>query len=297
MENIVIKLQHLFEVDNRIKKEMYNSVPPSDEGYLDANSLCTYTDSLNDVLMYIFSELKCITLDFFGADPIALKTVENLESTVKQNFYECGLDINALRKFYKQYISDMSLTFVDEVKDKCVGYTLFNDLPFDRVTTINEMLHLVHAYVVNNDMILQSVPKINEKKNKEDYPITLRGYSTEVFQNLYKSFPINLDIGWTDLVCINERKMLIMVRDKGHALTFEVTLRNDNTARVEYFIPKICNVDMVNALPGINKVNNDSIGATGVFETSILQLNEKIFYIIEKTPTDKDMILDEYLSR
>lgn len=33
-----------------------------------------------------------------------------------------------------------------------------------------------------------------------------------------------------------------MVRDRGHALSIEVTLNKDN-ARIEYFIPKICNVE------------------------------------------------------
>ena len=289
MENSIIKLQHLFEVDNRIKKEMYNSAPPSDEGYLDVNSLCDYSNKLNDSLIYIFSELKCVTLDFFGADPSALKTVEGLEKRVKQSFYECGLDINALRKFYKQYISDMAPSFVDEVKDNCVGYTVLDNPPFDKVTTINEMLHLVHAYVVNNEMILQSVPAVSEKKNDNDYPITLRGASTEVFQRLYEAFPTNIEVGWTDLVALNERKMLVMVRDRGHALTLEITLNGDK-ARVEYFIPKICNIDMVNALPGINPATENSVGATGVFETDVSELSEKVIYLIEKVPTDKDII-------
>ncbi len=37
-------------------------------------------------------------------------------------------------------------------------------------------------------------------------------------------------------------------------LTIEVTL-NNNIARIEYFIPKLCNIEMINNLPGVNKVN------------------------------------------
>lgn len=49
------------------------------------------------------------------------------------------------------------------------------------------------------------------------------------------------------MVAISERKLLMMVRDRGHALSIEITLNGQN-ARLEYFIPKVCNVDMVNNL-------------------------------------------------
>ncbi len=33
---------------------------------MDEVSVSKYTDKLNDSLMYIFNELKCVTLDIFG---------------------------------------------------------------------------------------------------------------------------------------------------------------------------------------------------------------------------------------
>ena len=104
-------------------------------------------------------------------------------------------------------------------------------------------------------------------------------------------FPNDLDVGWTDMVAVNERKLLMMVRDRGHALTIEITL-NLQTARIEYFIPKLCNVDMINNLPGINKVNQDSIGATGIIETPINDLPNALFSFISKVPTDNDMVIN-----
>lgn len=83
----------------------------------------------------------------------------------------------------------------------------------------------------------------------------------------------------------------MMVRDVGHALTIEVTI-NNNIARMEYFIPKLCNINMINALPGVNKVNENSIGATGVIETDISNLSGTLFYFISKVPTDLDMVFE-----
>ena len=47
---------------------------------------------------------------------------------------------------------------------------------------------------------------------------------------------------------------------------------------------------MINMLPGINRVNNDSIGATGVVEVSIEDLSKTLFDFISKVPMDSDMI-------
>ena len=81
-----------------------------------------------------------------------------------------------------------------------------------------------------------------------------------------------------------------MVRDRGHALSIEITLNNDK-ARIEYFIPKLWNIDMINKLPGVNKVDNNSVGATGVIEVDKNELPQVLFNFISKVPMDSDMIL------
>ena len=133
-------------------------------------------------------------------------------------------------------------------------------------------------------------------ENNYKYPISLRGIKVPVFEQLLAVFPNDLDVGCTDMVAVNERKLLMMVRDRGHALTIEITL-NLQTARIEYFIPKICNVDMVNNLPGINKVNQDSVGATGILEIPISDLSNTLFSFISKVPMDSDMIINNRNTR
>lgn len=46
---------------------------------------------------------------------------------------------------------------------------------------------------------------------------------------------------------------------------------------------------MINRLPGVNKVNKDSVGATGVMEVKISDLPKTLFNFISMVPTDLDM--------
>ena len=200
----LIRLKHFFEVDTRIKKEM-NNMAPSMIKYYDEASINKYTDDLNDSLVYIFNELRCIVLDLIGGDPYVLEKITYLESNIKKEFYSCGFDINKLKLFYQKYVSNMEKDFVDSVKNECVGYKIGGRLTsVEKATSINEMLHFLHSYIVNNDYILMSIPLLDEKNNEYDYPIRLRGMDSDIFRNLFDSFPADLDVGDTDMVAINK---------------------------------------------------------------------------------------------
>lgn len=43
----IIKLQHFFSVDTKIKKEIYDIAPQSLNGYIDETSKATHFNSLN----------------------------------------------------------------------------------------------------------------------------------------------------------------------------------------------------------------------------------------------------------
>jgi len=292
MDNTIIRLEHFFQVDLEIKKGMYDLVPSNIE-YYDELSVQKYTDKLDEFLTYAFSEVKCITLDIFGKDSNVMAKIFSVEKNIKGQFYSCGFDINKLKKFYEVNISNMTSDFINSVKQECVGYTFAGTSSVDAASSLNEILHFIHSYIINNESILQSISLINQKQNEFGYPIQLRGNKVEIFEHLFEVFPINIDVGWTDMVAINEKKLIMMVRDRGHALSIEITL-NGNMARIEYFIPKLCNIDMINALPGINKVNNASIGATGTIEINKNELPHVLFDFISKVPTDDDMIFNNY---
>lgn len=286
-----LKLQHFFLVNRKIKDELYNICPPFTSDAQDMASIAKYTDHTYDSLNYILCELNCVASDFIN-DLEILAIIDKHGQNIRNEFIRCGLDIDKLRIFYKNCISSMNPEFLDLIKSECVGYTTSNLSTniVNHVTTINEMLHLLHSYIMNNEEIYQSLPKINEKQNGFSYPISLYGEKNEFANMVFSKFPIEIDCGWTDIVSISNEKVIMMIRDRGHALTIEITKIGSNY-HIEYFIPKLCNIEMINNLPGINKVKEGAPGATGVFETdNILDL----YNFINSVPTDSDMVFDEY---
>ena len=110
----------------------------------------------------------------------------------------------------------------------------------------------------------------------------IKEYTEKIFEDI-KHFDKNSNEYWY-------ARELMMVRDRGHALTIEITI-NNQMARLEYFILKLCNLDMINNLPGINKVNENSVWATGTFEIPIIDLPNELFTFISKVPMDDDMVV------
>lgn len=292
MENMNLKnLQKFFKADKLIKKELYNMCPPSYVGPTSQYSIIEYCENTNISIQNIFDILKSLYNLFLGSyfdekiDELRLKIINELTN--------CKLDINKLKLFYENNISSMKLEFLDKVKKECVGYSMFTSIneSFEMVETINGLLHLLHSYIVNNENFYQRTDKINTKINNFKYPIVLHGVEDEFALNLFSNFPVEMDCGWTDIVSLGNNSCIIMVRDRGHALTIEISKVGEDY-RIEYFIPKLCNVEMINKLPGINKVIPDAQGATGKFEVPKQELYNSLYDFISSVPMDSDIVLD-----
>ena len=80
-----------------------------------------------------------------------------------------------------------------------------------------------------------------------------------------------------------------MIRDRGHALSIQIDISDQDNIYVDYYIPKICNIDMVNSLKGVRKVDEHSMFTNGCFQTNINNLNIELFKFISMVPTDLDM--------
>lgn len=287
-KDTISKLQNFFSADLIIKKEM-NALYLSDE-YKDIESIIKYTNNANASLDYIFDKLKSIAKDFFEDSELLNKKIELLKLSSKKAFIESSTNISKLKLFYKNYVSDMKPEFIDCVKRECHGYLLYRtDESLKMADTINEILHYMHSSIINNDKLLNEIPVSFVKTNDYDYPISMRGnVENPYFIKMFSDFPTEMFCGITDMVSISKNKLIMMVRDLGHALSTEITILGDK-ARIEYFIPKICNLAMVNNLPGINKVKTSSVGATGVIEVDIENLSNALFDFLSKVPTDLDI--------
>lgn len=287
-EEALKKFKDFFTSDMKIKETLLK-LAPTEMDDINEESRIEYTDKL-------YKELKNLELEFIE---MAQNFVDNQEvvQTIKSHFEKAREAFligkykpAAIYKLYVEQFTDMSPKLIEDVKGEFWGHRLYGgDLEkcIKESGSINEILHVFHSYLTNNDKMMEELPVIATKQNSIEEPITLYGEETELSRKLFEEFPIELDCDITDIVSI-QGKILMMVRGRGHALTIDIDTSQKDDILVKYFVPKLCNRDMIEALPGINIKGISENGATGLFQTSSEEMPKKIFDFIEKVPTDLD---------
>lgn len=288
MEENLKKLEIFFNNDLKVKKILHELEPK--ESYKYNNDSCIeygnkLYKSIEDIAFYIIQ----IANKFF---PNEEQYCKNYFTALKSELLKVGYDFNKLSHFYNICLANMSEEFVNKVGENCVGYTIFSGVSFNEAKSINELLHLMHQSVINNEYVLHSMPKLDAKNNEFGYSITLYGVEKDLSKCIFDNFPLDMDCGWTDIVSL-ENKIIMMVRDRGHALSIEIEKENDKYY-IKYFIPKICNVDMVNNLRGVTKVDNNSKYTVGIIQTIEENLPLELYDFISKVPMDSDMVLSNF---
>lgn len=208
-----------------------------------------------------------------------------------QTFYQVLKNgYSSALKFIHENISDMRPEFIYSVNKGFIGYYLFYGEEVLFPNTINEILHYIHSYVINNENFYQAIPilKTNKLKDNTENNIILRGISNDLSNQLYEEL-IKINLNSEDINIISlQNKILIMARALGHAAVLEIELENDEEIYVSYFIPKNTNKEKVSQLKGINK-NTDEF-ASGNFKTSKSQFVDDICTLLKNIPTDLDLL-------
>lgn len=283
-------LMAFFKEDKYIKNQMIRLVPPSDT--FDEYVIEKYSNDLYDTLKDIFNDLIMFS-NYFS--PYLTKSIESIKDRTLNNLAEAKLDINKLKKFYVENISDMSEELVSATKKDFKGYYFGGSgESLKYMKTLNEVLHVLHSSIVNNNELYNSLNIIETKKLDEYVDLRFFGVDNELARSLYESFPEELNDCITDIVGLENNGAMMMVRDLGHALTIEFETIGDEI-RVSYFIPKLCNKDMINQLPGVKKVD-ESVdmfdGTTGTFYTTKKSLVHDAYDFMKKVPTDSDIVFN-----
>ncbi len=282
-------LKNFIKTDLSIKNDLLELAPNKTDNF-DESSKINYIDKLYKSLKDLEFDFKSSLKGFNFDDKINESLTEFFNKEKEKLAISSYNNINC-NEIYQNNFSDMSKTFIEDVKKTFVGYTSFNENDLNtsikEAKTINELLHTCHSYIMNNQSILSSITKISEKQNQFKYPISLYGEQTKAAEELFNNFPMDLDVGWTDIISL-EDQIFMMVRDRGHALTIDIDTSKDDYL-VKYFVPKLCNEEMIKALPGINKDNISQNGASGCFQCKNTEFTNKLFSFIEKVPTDNDM--------
>ena len=116
------------------------------------------------------------------------------------------------------------------------------------------------------------------------------GKENDLSRDLFNKYPVELDTGEVDILSFDDH-LLMMVRDVGHALSIDSTIENDNI-RVSYFVPKSCNIEKVNKLKGVTKLDpltSDMFSPTnGEFVCKKEDFTNEIIDFISNVPTDAD---------
>ena len=275
------RIEEFFNIDLEVKK-ILNDLAPNEIDAYDSSYAIKYSDRL-------FQELKILKYYI-----IRIMSSFDIKETdfINQIFinYEIelanvGTDFNKLKQFYKNNLSDMSPILIEKINKDCAGYAFIETKLLKEAKTINEILHFLHHYITNNEQFYQDVPQIAEKNG-----IFLRGKETSIGKEIYDKIPYNTSIGIIDIISLSN-KVLLMVRDKGHALTIEIT-KEENDYTVRYFIPKLCNYLMVNNLKGVTKVAPGDSFTVGLFASSHEKLSDDIVNLIEGVPEDKHMTIE-----
>lgn len=287
MSDNLEKIENFFNLDLKIKKEIMDlKIDPSYQ--LKEDDIEKYIRKIYDTLLDIKQDFIKIANDFYFGEYV-LNIIKQKFRTYEERLLNSGYDIYKIRNFYEKNIYELSEEIVFQTKSEIFGYSISNDITslLNRSNTINEMLHIIHYYIINNDRIYQSMPKVSSKINDFQEDINLYGKENDLAYNLFNFFPNDIFVGTTDIVSLNN-KVLIMIRDIGHATVFEIEEYNDKI-NVQYYIPKICNVNMVNNLKGVNKVTDKDRCTSGFFITDRAHFLNDMFDTISKIPSDTDM--------
>ncbi len=296
MSNIE-KINDFFEHDMNIKKAMMDMAP--DQSYLyDEGYIITYFDTAYHDLDYIFDELRTLIKDFNNKD-ISENTEKKFQQ-IMEEFIRCGYDGSKLNKFYHDRIADIRPEFIVKMNQTTAGYLLMRDaaFPVRESRTINEMLHTLHSYVVNNDNFYRGNEQVVKAVLSKDCTVTVYGEDNKLAREVFGILS-NHEIPQCDevlVLSVNEDKVLVMTRGLGHATSFEFDRTPEGDIRVSYFIPKICDVDMINNLKGINRIKPLTpifTGARGLFFTSEDSLYNDFTGLLHGIPGDDDLMRDE----
>lgn len=283
------KLDKFFKIDLKIKDLILKTKP--NEKIYDTSGAIKYVDNLIKELDTIKDYFFWI-IDTYNMTPYLKDVINNSFNEYNEKLLNSNYDYDKLTRIYQECILKMTVGLEKELQKNLFGYNINRKevKSFEKCKTINDYLHAFHFYIVNNEKIFHSMPIIDRKINKDDEPIILFGKENDVSRDLFNKYPVELGTGEVDILSFDDH-LLMMIRDVGHALSVDSTIENDNI-RVSYFVPKSCNIEKVNKLKGVTKLDpltSDMFSPTnGEFVCKKEDFTSEMIDFISNVPTDID---------
>ena len=283
------KLDKFFKIDLKIK-DLILKTKPNEKTY-DTSGAIKYVDNLINELDTIKDYFFWV-IDTYNMSPYLKDVINNSLNEYNEKLLNSNYDYDRLIRIYQECILKMTSGLDKELQKNLFGYNINRKEveSFEKCKTINDYLHAFHFYIVNNEKIFHSMPVIDRKINKDDEPIILFGKENDLSRDLFNKYPVELGTGEVDILSFDDH-LLMMIRDVGHALSVDSTIENDNI-RVSYFVPKSCNIEKVNKLKGVTKLDpltSDMFSPTnGEFVCKKEDFTSEMIDFISNVPTDID---------
>lgn len=276
---MIEKLEKFFKKDLELKILLNKLIIECDE--------VKYQDILFYALKEIKYEINKILEDFNLEENKEI--INNKFENYEKKLINTSCNNEKLKKYYQNNFIDLSDNVIEELKKTNKGYYSRKDISkyLKIATSINEIIHIIHSYIINDETLYEKMEILGKRYYENEFPLILYGEKNELAHSIFMSIPHETLNGETHILGL-KNKILMMIRDRGHALSIEIEIE-ENDIYVKYFIPKICNIEMINNLTkfGINKVKNNEIGTTGEFKTNKENLVKEIIEFIENVPTDE----------
>lgn len=290
------KIERFFKYNLEIKK-LLNKLIPTEKDFYDEQSKIQYLDNLFNSLKEIRWLMDTIMKDYSVPQQVhdsfdsKINEIENHIMT--RDFYnELNKGLLATLQYLKSTVTEMRPEFVDSVKKGFKGYCLFYGLDVLNPETLNEYLHYIHSYVINNEQTYEGIPIIQSNKSSDNTGwegINLRGIPNELSQNLFEQIlSSNIPSDRIDILSLRNQ-IIIMARDLGHATVIEIEIDDKDNIYIKYFIPKNNNIELTARLKGVNA--NNSEFATGDFKSNSELLSDDICKLMNGIPTDLDRVM------
>lgn len=282
-------LDKFFKIDLKIK-DLILKTRPNEKTY-DTSGAIKYVDNLIKELDTIKDYFFWV-IDTYNMSPYLKDVINNSLNEYNEKLLNSNYDYDRLIRIYQECILKMTSGLDKELQKNLFGYNINRKevKSFEKCKTINDYLHAFHFYIVNNEKIFHSMPIIDRKINKDDEPIILFGKENDLSRDLFNKYPVELGTGEVDILSFDDH-LLMMIRDVGHALSVDSTIENDNI-RVSYFVPKSCNIEKVNKLKGVTKLDpltSDMFSPTnGEFVCKKEDFTSEMIDFISNVPTDID---------
>lgn len=282
-------LDKFFKIDLKIK-DLILKTRPNEKTY-DTSGAIKYVDNLINELDTIKDYFFWV-IDTYNMSPYLKDVINNSLNEYNEKLLNSNYDYDRLIRIYEECILKMTVDLEKGLQKNLFGYNINRKEveSFEKCKTINDYLHAFHFYIVNNEKIFHSMPVIDRKINKDDEPIILFGKENDLSRDLFNKYPVELGTGEVDILSFDDH-LLMMIRDVGHALSVDSTIENDNI-RVSYFVPKSCNIEKVNKLKGVTKLDpltSDMFSPTnGEFVCKKEDFTSEMIDFISNVPTDID---------